>query len=174
MKLLPLIGGTLLGLATQTTAMNLIEGVTIDVAAAAMNEAGHKRAYPQMVALDHAEELFFWDVNKGMIGARYSKQTRKIIDVTFSIADARPKTKGESVNFKLVAFDTKTGVLTTACGKKMHRISPTWHESCEFCRLVREPAQAEQKRADQPATQPTVDHPVNDQPSPPASKDAPR
>jgi hypothetical protein len=134
MQLLALIGWTVLGMASHASALTLVKGVTIEVAAEAMNEAGHKRAALQRVPLDHGEEFFFWDAKQGVIVARFSKQTRKIIDLTFSIADVRPKTKGDSVDFKLAAFDTKTGILTTACGQKMHRITPTWHESCGVCR----------------------------------------
>jgi hypothetical protein len=76
-----------------------------------MQKAGYVKTGLQMMP-HTGEDLQFWEVGEGVLIIRYSKASLKIVGMTFSLADARPKALRKEFYFDVASFDTTTGTMT--------------------------------------------------------------
>lgn len=87
-------------------------GISIDKAIADMQAKKYKETALAMEPGDKANELKFWQVDDGVLIASYSKDGRKIINLSYWFADDRAVNKRQVFNFEVSEFNPDTGVMT--------------------------------------------------------------
>lgn len=93
-------------------AMEIKKGSNVDDVRNAMKLSGYKECQLAKAARKRSQELAFWLVDEGTLIVRYSRNTKKIIAITFWMCDERDRSSRKEFNLDAKAFDTATGVLT--------------------------------------------------------------
>lgn len=89
----------------------LTEGLSVTTASGAMQQAGYAKTGLDM-APPSGQDLRVWEVGQGVLIVRASRVSWRIVGLTFSVADERPKALRKEFYFDVASFDTRTGAMT--------------------------------------------------------------
>ncbi len=100
-------------LRASSSAEVITNGLAISDARKGMVAAGYKQTGLDMIARNHPmEDLQFWGVDQGVLIVAYSTASQRIVGLTFSLCDERPKATRKSFDLEVASFHTTTGVMT--------------------------------------------------------------
>ncbi len=107
-----------LGISSLASALILKNEVPVEAANLAMKKSGHTETVLEMATLEKNQSLRFWNLDQGVLIARYSTDSGKILALSFYLCDERAKAERQNFNFEVISFDTENGNLILKTAKK--------------------------------------------------------
>lgn len=91
----------------------LTNGLPVTAAISAMKKAGYSETGLDMMPTPGSwRHLRFWSVDQGVLIVGYSKASQKVSEMTFWLADERPKAFRQTFELDVASFDSSTGTMT--------------------------------------------------------------
>ncbi len=98
--------------ATTASADVITNGVSIGVVQKAIAAAHYAETGLDRAAIGPNEALRFWSVGEGVLIFRFSKSSGRVLAMTYSLGDERPKAVRKTFSLTVVAFDPESGTMS--------------------------------------------------------------
>jgi len=106
-------------LSASSSAEVITNGLAISDARKAMVASGYKQTGLEMIARHYPkEDLQFWGIDEGVLIARYSTASQRIVGLSFFLCDERPKAIRKTFDFEVASFDTTSKALMLKIEKR--------------------------------------------------------
>lgn len=105
---LPVLG---LVFAISASAEVITNSMLIGTVQKAMTAAHYKETGLDMAASQPGQDLRFWAVGDGILILRLSNSSSRVLGMTYSLCDERPKALRRTFDFDVASFDTSNGTM---------------------------------------------------------------
>ena len=99
------------------TGMEVKAGADIIEVRQAMLEAGYNITGLAMRTFKEGQQLEFWSVGEGVLIANYFSESKRLVGLSFWLADERPKSTRKTFSMSVESFETETGMMTLQAGQ---------------------------------------------------------
>jgi len=97
----------------------IVFGIDIGTASKSMAASGYKETGLAMLAMQKDTDLKFWSVGEGVLIAVYSTTNKKVLSLTYSLSDERPKATRKTFGLAVREFDPRNGEMKIAVPNKV-------------------------------------------------------
>lgn len=92
----------------------IVPGSDIGAVSTSMAASGYKETGLDMLAMQKDADLKFWSVGQGVLIAVYSTANKKVLSLSYSLSDERPKATRRTFDLVVKEFDPKSGEMKIA------------------------------------------------------------
>jgi hypothetical protein len=96
----------------------IVPGSDIGAVSTSMAASGYKETGLDMLAMQKDAVLKFWSVGQGVLIAVYSTANKKVLSLSYSLSDERPKATRRTFDLVVKEFDPKSGEMKIAVPNK--------------------------------------------------------
>ena len=96
----------------------IVSGSDIGAVNKSMAASGYRETGLDMLATRKDTDLKFWSVGQGVLIAVYSTANKKVLSLSYSLSDERPKVTRKTFDLAVKEFDPKSGEMKIAVPNK--------------------------------------------------------